>query len=527
MRPSADSLTDTRLAELVAALSIATDLGMGQPLEFALCGCVLAMRMGEAMGLNDSELRAVYYQALLRYVGCNAETDTLATLYGDEMALRKDVATLDSGNIQQSLGMVLHFVRLANAGASPLELMWAMTKGVLTVPQATFRTFSGHCEVAQRLAERLGFDAEIIHALGQLYERWDGKGTPNGLQGEAIAPAVLIVSLAQDVITFQRLGGNDAATAMVKERTGGAYAPPIAAHFLQHAATLLAGLEQEQSWETVLAIEPGKPLYLTEAQLDNGCEVLADFADIKSPYTGGHSRHVALLVEASAKQAGLTEHDIKMVRRAALLHDLGKIGISTAIWTKAGALSQREWEQVRMHTYYTERVLARPKGLAQLGQIAGLHHERLDGSGYHRGTKAAGLSPAARLLAAANRYQSLIEERSHRPAQLPDEAVRQLQLDARNGKLDADAVKAVLAAAGHKIGRSQGEMSGGLSAREVEVLRLITRGNSIKQMAKLLTISEKTVDNHIQHIYAKIGVTTRAGATLYAIEQDLLMDAPE
>ena len=167
------------------------------------------------------------------------------------------------------------------------------------------------------------------------------------------------------------------------------------------------------------------------------------------------------------------------------------------------------------------------KGLAQLGQIAGLHHERLDGSGYHRGTKAADLSPAARLLAAANRYQSLIEERSHRPAQLPDEAVRQLQLDARNGKLDADAVKAVLAAAGHKIGRSQGEMSGGLSAREVEVLRLITRGNSIKQMAKLLTISEKTVDNHIQHIYAKIGVTTRAGATLYAIEQDLLMDAPE
>jgi HD-GYP domain-containing protein (c-di-GMP phosphodiesterase class II) len=527
MSRSANSLTEIRLAELVAALSIATDLGMGQPLEFALCGCVLAMRLGEALRLDETQLRAVYYQALLRYIGCNAETDTLAALFGDEMEMRKEVASVDTSNTLQSLNMILHFVKLRHDGASMLELMWAMTKSSLTVPQTTFRTFKGHCEVAQRLAERLGFDSDIIQALGQLYERWDGRGKPNELKGEAVATSVLIVTLAQDVVTFQRLGGNDAAIAMVKERAGHAYAPYVAECFLQQSDHLLAGLDQEQSWETVLALEPGKRLYLTEEQLDNACEVLADFADIKSPFTGGHSRHVATLVEAAARQAGLAQSDVTQVQRAALLHDLGKVGITTAIWTKTGSLNEREWEQVRMHTYYTERVLARSKGLAQLGQIAGLHHERLDGSGYHRGAKAAMLSPTARLLAAANRYQSLLEERSHRPAQTAEEAAHILQLDVREGKLDADAVKAVLSAAGHHVNHSRREMTGGLSAREIEVLRLIARGNTIKQMAKLLTISEKTVDNHIQHIYAKIGVTTRAGATLYAIEQDLLMDAPK
>lgn len=524
MLEKSSAQTDIRLAELIGSLSIATDLGMGQPLEFALCSCVLAVRLGDKLGLGDDSLRDVYYQALLRYIGCNAETDTLATLFGDELALRVTNASLDSGNLPQVMGMVVHYIRLANAGASPLQMVRALAQGVMTAGPITKRTFAGHCEVAQRLAARLGFGESIIRALGQLYERWDGKGTPNGSKGEAIAPAVLIVALAQDVVTFQRLSGDDAAVAMVRQRKGSAYAPYIADCFFQYASELLTGLEQEQSWETVLALEPGSHLYLTEMELDNACEVIADFADIKSPYTSNHSRRVAELAYNAARQAGLPENDAVFIWRAGLLHDLGKVGISTAIWTKAGSLTEREWEQVRLHTYYTERVLARPQGLARIGQLAGLHHERLDGSGYHRGAKADALSVQARLLATANAYQAVTEERSHRPALTPEAAADILKKGVRAGHFDSEAAKAVLVAAGHRVRPARRELVGGLSEREVEVLRLVARGHSMKQIAGLLTIAEKTVDNHIQHIYNKIGVTTRAGATLYAMEQDLLGD---
>jgi DNA-binding CsgD family transcriptional regulator len=179
---------------------------------------------------------------------------------------------------------------------------------------------------------------------------------------------------------------------------------------------------------------------------------------------------------------------------------------------------------VRMHAYYTERVLARPPTLARLGTIAALHHERLDGSGYHRGAPSAMLQPAARILAAADVYHAMTEPRPHRPALAPEGAAEQLKREVRAGRIDSDAANAVLAAAGHHVCRTRREAVAGLSEREVEVLRLVARGHSMKQMAELLTISQKTVDHHIQHIYTKIGVSTRAAATLFAMQHDLLTD---
>jgi HD-GYP domain-containing protein (c-di-GMP phosphodiesterase class II)/DNA-binding CsgD family transcriptional regulator len=505
----------------MAALSLATDLGMGQPLEFALSSCVLSLRLGEALGLGADELRDVYYQALLRYIGCNAETHMLAAIVGDELALRTEFAAVDSGRPSEVLGLLARFIRQANVGATTLQMARSIARGLLTMSRVQEEFFSGHCEVAQRLAERLGFGERIVQALGQLYARWDGKGIP-AVKGEAISPAVLIVALAQDAITLHRLGGAEAAVAMARERKGGAYAPQMVECFCRHASELLAELSDAPTWERVLALEPAGRTLLTETQFDTACQALADFADIKSPYTLGHSHGVARLAAVAAERCGLPAADVVAVRRAGLLHDIGRVGVSAGIWTKPGPLSDREWEQVRLHSYYTERVLARPGALAKLGALASYHHERLDGSGYHRGAPAAIQSPAARILAVADAYQAMTELRPHRPAWTPDLAAEQLRREATAGRLDGRAVDGVLAAAGLRAGPPRREYAAGLSEREVEVLRLLARGNSIKPIAETLVLAPKTVDNHIQHIYNKIGVSTRAGATLFAIEQNLL-----
>lgn len=509
-----------RLAELLAALSLATDLGMGQPLEFAWQTCVLAMRLGEKLQFNDRELRAIYYQALLRYIGCNAETQLLAAIVGDELQLRADIIHADNTSLD-ILGTLTRFIRQANAGASPWPMAQAIVGGLAAASGMSKEFFSGHCEVAGRLAERLGLEANIVQALRQVYARWDGKGLP-ALKGEAIAPGMLVVSLAQDAIYVFRLGGLAAAVAMVKKRRGGMYAPKHVEVFCREAQELLTHLDDVPSWESVLALEPGPRPFLDEAGFDSACAAIADFADIKSPWLLGHSPGVARLSEGAARRCGLPEVDGVWLRRAALLHDLGRVGVSAGIWGKPGPLNDSDWEKVRLHPYHTERILARGPALAKLGTLAAFHHERLDGSGYHRGAVAAALSPSARILAAADVYHALTEPRPHRAAYTGEQAAEILKREAKVGRLDADAVSGVLATAGQRVSARRKELVAGLSEREVEVLRLLARGNTIKHMATQLSVAPKTVDNHIQHIYAKIGVTTRAGAALFAMEQNLL-----
>src|SRR6202521_3837420 len=425
-----------RLAELMAAMSIATDLGMGQPLETALSSCVVAIRLGEALNLDGDTMRDVYYQALLRYIGCNAETYALAALVGDELALRGDFAAVDPGELPEVLSGVVRYLRKANAGEPPSRVEETVARGLLTLPQLTHESFAGHCEVAQRLAGRMGLTESLIVCLGQLYERWDGKGQPWGLKGEEVAPAVLLVTLAQDAVVWARIGGADAAVATVRKRSGGAYHPGMADRFCEKASIILAGLEQEPTWESVLALEPGRRDYLTDDELDRWCGGLADFADINSPYTLGHSPGVAALAAGAGGRYGLIDEDVRSLRRAGLLHDIGRVGISAGIWGKEGALSEREWEQVSLHSYYTDRVLARPEPLRRLGALASPHHERMDGSGYHRATPGPTLSPAARILAAADAYQAMTEARPHRLALTPERAAEEVRREVRTGRLD-------------------------------------------------------------------------------------------
>jgi response regulator RpfG family c-di-GMP phosphodiesterase/DNA-binding CsgD family transcriptional regulator len=309
---------------------------------------------------------------------------------------------------------------------------------------------------------------------------------------------------------------------VAKKRKGSVYDPVIVERFCRIAPQIMAGLDEEPSWDAVLSLEPGRRAYLTEEQFDEACRAMADFTDIKSYYTLNHSSGVASLAAEAARRCGLPESDAKEIHRAGLLHDLGRISVPTGIWEKPGRLTEREWERVRMHAYYTERILARPGRLASLGAMAGMHHERLDGSGYHRGAPAAILTPAHRILAAADAYHAMTEPRAHRAALEPEAAATELKREVRAGRLDSEAADGVLAVAGHRVSRARHNMVAGLSEREVEILRLAARGNSMKQIAANLVIAQKTVDNHIQHIYNKIGVSTRSGATLFAMEQDLL-----
>jgi HD-GYP domain-containing protein (c-di-GMP phosphodiesterase class II) len=295
--------------------------------------------------------------------------------------------------------------------------------------------------------------------------------------------------------------------------------PDLAAHFTAHASSWLTELSEPAAREAVLALEPSP--HVTVADLRPVGEVFGDLADLKSPYFLGHSRGVAMLARAAAEQLRLPEATAADLEVAGLLHDVGRVAVSSAVWDKPGALSADEWEQVRLHPYRSERILAASAELARLAPVIGRHHERIDGSGYHRGCTGAELSTVDRILAAADMYQTLTEPRPHRPALAPEQARQRLGEQARRNTLDPDAAAAVLAAAGHPV-RVGSAPTHGLSAREVQVLGLVARGCTNAEIASRLTISRRTAEHHVQHIYAKIGVSSRAAAALFAVEHRLL-----
>jgi HD-GYP domain-containing protein (c-di-GMP phosphodiesterase class II) len=274
-----------------------------------------------------------------------------------------------------------------------------------------------------------------------------------------------------------------------------------------------------------MAAEPGAQPVITQDRLDDCLSAVADFADLKSSWTIGHSRGVAGLAEQAALVVGLDGPDVIQLRRAALVHDLGRVAIPVGVWAKPGPLTRAEREQVRLHAYHTERVLDVVPSLRPLARLAGSHGERGDGTGYHRGSKSADLPMTAWLLAAADCYHAMREPRAYRDPLTGPEAADQLCRDMEAGRLLPEAANAVLVAAGQP-GRPVTRPAG-LSERECQVLRLLSRGLATKQIARQLGISPKTCDHHIQSVYGKAGVSTRAGATLFAMENGLIGTAPQ
>ena len=271
----------------------------------------------------------------------------------------------------------------------------------------------------------------------------------------------------------------------------------------------------------MIAAEPALAVMLSGERFDAALLAIANFVDLKSPYTSGHSGAVADLAAEAGRRLGLPEPEVRDLRRAGLVHDFGRLGVSNAIWDKRGPLGAGEWERVRLHPYLTERMLHGSDALAPLGAIALQHCERLDGSGYPRGLSGTAISRAARILGAANAYQAMCEPRPHRPPLPADDAAQQLHADVAAGRLDAEAVDAVVSAVGHAVPRRR-EGPAGLTPREVEVLRLLALGLSNREIGARLVITPKTAGNHIEHIYSKIGASSRVGASLFAMQHGLL-----
>ena len=511
-----DLRSPVRLAELVATLSLGTDLGLGQPMEHVLRQCLIALRLGEHLGLDVAARRTLYYSGLLAWVGCFTDAYEQAKWFGDDIALKADGYAMAGGPVG-------YFVSHIGMDRSLPERMRLAVAFLGEGRRAIESMLENHYLATDALAARLGLGNEVRSSLKQTFERWNGKHTPLGLKGEEILLTSRLIHIANVVEVFHRNDGVAGAVAAARVRSGSEFDPALVDLFCAEAPTLFHDLDTATHWDTVIAAEPSLEAVVSDERFEDVLEAIADFVDLKSPYTIGHSRGVADLAAAAGRAYGLPNDEVIMIRRAGLVHDFGRLGVSNAIWDKRGPLTHSEMERVRLHPYLSERMLAFSPVLAPLGTIAGQHHERLDGSGYPRGLSGSAITPAGRLLAAADVYHAMTEERPHRSARTPEEAVAGLRAEVAAGRLDGDAAPAVLRAAGHRV-RRQREWPAGLTGREVEVLRLITHGLSNREIAERLTITRKTAGNHVEHVYAKIGVSNRARAALFAMQHGLMSD---
>ncbi len=510
--------TRVRLAELVAALSLGVDLGFGQPMEHVLRQCLIALRLAERIGLGEDERAAVYYTALLVNVGCHSDAHEQAKWFGDDIASK---ALKYDGHDLRSLRMAVSGLRFLGSGYPPLHRFRLGLEFVLSGHREVDGMIEHHAELARVLAEQLGLSEDVLDAVSASYERWDGRGWPGRLSREDVPIASRLASIAEFAEVAHRVGGVEGVRRLARKWRGKQFDPALVDVLDHYAELVLAGLETAGTWDAVIAAEPALEIVLAGDAVDAALLAVANFIDLKSPFFLGHAPAVAELAAEAGRQLGLDEGAARTLRRAGLVHDFGRIGVSNAIWDNPGPLGAGEWERVRMHPYLTERMLQQSPALASLGAIAVQHRERLDGSGYPRRLAGAAISRPARILAGADAYQAMREPRPYREPLAADEAAAELRADVDAGRLDGEAVEAVLAAAGHRVRRRR-EGPSGLTPREVEVLRLLARGLSNKEIAERLVLSPKTVGNHVEHIYAKIGASNRAAASLFAVQHELL-----
>jgi HD-GYP domain-containing protein (c-di-GMP phosphodiesterase class II)/DNA-binding CsgD family transcriptional regulator len=513
--PPADGV---RVAELVATLSYAADLGLGQPMAHCMRQTVIALRLADLVGATAVEREATYYLGLMINAYCHADAAEQANWFGDDIAFKSDVFDVLGMNTAQVASFLVRRVGGHGSGLDRVRRLAGFPRSSIKRVTDFLTT---HSRLGAQFAEQIGLDEVAVDSFRNGYAQWDGKGVPPGVRGAEIPLPARLVQLAGPVEVFARRHGVGGARDAARRHRGADYDPAVVDLFCEHGSRVLDGLDEAAEWDAILDAEPCLTKRVGGAALDGVLEAMADLADLKSPHFAGHSRGVANLAAEAARLWRLPAADITTVRRAGLLHDLGRLGVSNAIWDKPRPLTRSEQEHVRIHPYLTDRMLAGVGALAASREVAARHHERLDGSGYPRGLTAMSLRPLDRLLAAADAYHAMSEPRPYREALPPDEAATELTADVRAGRLDGDAVAAVLTAAG-KRATVRRAWPNGLTAREVEVLGLLARGRSNRQIADRLTVAPKTVANHVEHVYLKIGVSSRAGATLFAAQHGLV-----
>ena len=508
-----------RLASLFGALASATDLGNGFHPEKAVRTALVAQRLAAAHGLEPVDQAEAYYVALLRFLGCTGFAHEEAHRFGggDDISVRSVMGVVDPDE-------PLQLVRSIVAGVgrdAPLRRRAHGVVSLLTHPSAAQGHADAQCDVADTLARQLSLPSSMLDALGGLFERWDGKGHPHRKPGADIPVVARVVAAADVLEVVASRHGLAEAAATAERRAGGRFDPAVAVTLRANLHEVFVGLDAGSVWDDFLAAEPEPVRLVSPSLIERYGLAFARAVDLKSVWTATHSHDVGVLAAAAGQAAGLDDATVADLRVGGWLHDLGRLAISNLVWDKPGALNAAEWEQVRLHAYHSERLLARSPALRRVARLVGATHERLDGSGYPRGGTPGELDEAARLLAACDVLCALREDRPHRPGHTADESARILAEEASRGTLDLAAVRHVLAAAGEVTVVPEGPRPAGLTEREVDVLRLVARGATNKEAATALGISAKTVQHHVAHIYTKTGLSSRAGATLFAVEHDL------
>lgn len=409
-------LRDLRLSELIGALSHALDITEGQPEGHCVRCCWIGMHVGREFGLSERELWELYYTLLLKDLGCSSNAARICELYlTDDLSFKRDFKWVD-GSLHQALRFVLGHTGLQAGLAERFGKLMTVFRQGDALAQELILT---RCQRGADIARQLRFGEPVAIGIHALDEHWDGSGRPDGLQGEDIPIHARIALLAQVVDVFHTVGGRDAAMREVSRRAGSWFDPALVS-VMRHVFGLpgfWTMLASEALDAAVFALEPGQfEMRLDDDYLDEIAAAFGQIVDAKSPYTHGHSVRVATYADGVAEEFGLDGVRRRWLKRGALLHDVGKLGVSNAILDKPDRLDPDEWEQVQRHAAYTGSILGRIGVFEEMARVSSAHHERLDGTGYPLGLKAEQIELETRIITVADIFDAITAERPYRDA---------------------------------------------------------------------------------------------------------------
>jgi len=431
-----------KLSELIGALSHALDITEGQPAGHCVRCCWIGMHIGRALGLPDDQLWELYYTLLLKDLGCSSNAARICELYlTDDLSFKRDFKSVGDG-LPQVLSFVLKHTGLKAGLAERF-------RSVLTIMrdggQIAHELIATRCQRGAEIARLLRFPSGVAAGIYSLDEHYNGEGKPDGLAGSAIPVYARIALLAQVIDVFHTAGGKQEALAEVRRRDAHWFDPQLVQAFerVALAPAFWAALAAPDIDAAVRALEPpGHEVPLDEDYLDDIAAAFGQVVDSKSPYTSGHSARVALYADMIAETLGLSAPRRRWLKRAALLHDVGKLGVSNSVLDKAGKLDDEEWAAVKLHATYTETILSRIGALGELARIAGAHHERLDGGGYPRGLTAAAIRYETRIITTADIFDAITAERPYRGA-IPIPRTLEMMAETVGSAIDASCFEAL------------------------------------------------------------------------------------
>jgi HD-GYP domain-containing protein (c-di-GMP phosphodiesterase class II) len=478
-----------RVLDAIKALAFIGDLSMGQPTDHSTRTGWLAAKLAAEAGLDAAQCDVVKEVSLLRWSGCTANAAGFSDWLGDDIGGRAAMLAMRPD--------------WTGTGESPAQVSAAIT------PLAQV-----HCEVSGEVAHMLGLAHATQEALRRIFESWDGGGFPDHRPGREVPAPVFMVAVAGDLEILSRVYGLERAQMLIAQKAGRQYPPELAQLASARAAEWLDELDDPTAQQR-------DDTTSTEAmRLVSTPEIVADVIDLKLPWMTGYSRRVAEAASACCSRLGISDEARRSTYMAGLLHGMGRMAVPNTIWNSAGELTRAAWEKVRLVPYWTARAGKQIEGLSRESEIASFAYERLDGSGYFRGSAGAVIGREARVLAVAAAWVALRSDRPWRPAFSAQQAAALLNEQAQAGRLDAEAVDAMISTESDNLPSSSERMrstkTGLLSPREAEVLRHISLGASNKEAARILGLSPSTVRTHVESVFRKLECTTRAAATLKA-----------